>query len=56
MTVMFPGFEAVLAVAGFLTILCQIMVTFMLLSTTSISSYVACYLSYRNFFNSRKQL
>jgi putative ABC transport system permease protein len=34
----------------------QIMVTFMLLSTTSISSYVACYLSYRNFFNSRKQL
>ncbi len=34
----------------------QIMVTFMLLSTTSISSFIACYLSYRNFFNSRKQL
>lgn len=34
----------------------QIMVTFMLLSTTSISSFVACYLSYKNFFNKRKQL
>jgi putative ABC transport system permease protein len=27
----------------------QIMVTFMLLSTTSISSFIACYLSYRGF-------
>lgn len=34
----------------------QIMVTFMLLSTTSISSFIACYFSYRSFFNSRKQL
>ncbi len=34
----------------------QIMVTFMLLSTTSIASFIACYLSYRNFFNNRKQL
>jgi len=34
----------------------QIMVTFMLLSTTSISSCLACYLSYKSFFNSRKQL
>lgn len=34
----------------------QIMVTFMLLSTTSISSLIACYLSYRGFFNNRKQL
>lgn len=34
----------------------QIMVTFMLLSTTSISSFIACYLSYRSFFNGRKQL
>ncbi len=34
----------------------QIMVTFMLLSTTSVSSFAACYLSYRSFFNSRKQL
>ncbi|MDN3955984.1 ABC transporter permease [Sporolactobacillus laevolacticus] len=34
----------------------QIMVTFMLLSTTAISSFISCYLSYRGFFNSRKQL
>lgn len=34
----------------------QIMVTFMLLSTTSISSFIACYLSYKGFFNERKQL
>lgn len=34
----------------------QIMVTFMLLSTTAISSFIACYLSYQGFFNRRKQL
>lgn len=34
----------------------QIMVTFMLLSTTSIASFLACYMSYIRFFNSRKQL
>jgi putative ABC transport system permease protein len=34
----------------------QIMVTFMLLSTTSISSFIGCYLSYKRFFNNRKQL
>lgn len=34
----------------------QIMVTFMLLSTTSVSSFIACYLSYKGFFNKRKQL
>lgn len=34
----------------------QIMVTFMLLSTTSISSFIACYMSYHSFFNKRKQL
>lgn len=34
----------------------QIMVMFMLLSTTSISSFIACYLSYQSFFNNRKQL
>jgi putative ABC transport system permease protein len=34
----------------------QIMVTFMMLSTTSISSFTACYLCYKSFFNSRKQL
>ena len=34
----------------------QIIVTFMLLSTTTISSFIACYLSYRSFFNKSKQL
>ncbi|MCY6355631.1 ABC transporter permease [Clostridium sp. ZS2-4] len=34
----------------------QIMVTFMLLSTTAIATFIACYMSYRTFFNSRKQL
>lgn len=34
----------------------QMMVTFMMLSTTAISSFLACYLSYRYFFNERKQL
>ncbi len=34
----------------------QIMVTFMLLSTTSISSFLACYMAYSKFFNNRKQL
>lgn len=34
----------------------QIMVTFMLISTTSISSLFACYMAYRRFFNERKQL
>ncbi|HFI0463290.1 TPA: iron export ABC transporter permease subunit FetB [Streptococcus suis] len=34
----------------------QIMVTFMLLSTTSISSFVAAYLAYRGFYNKRKQV
>jgi len=34
----------------------QIMVTFMLLSTTAISSFIACYLAYRSFYNGRKQL
>ena len=34
----------------------QIMVTFMLMSTTSIASFIACYLAYKGFFNDRKQL
>ncbi|WP_123053421.1 iron export ABC transporter permease subunit FetB [Clostridium sp. JN-1] len=34
----------------------QIMVTFMMLSTTSIASFIACYLYYTNFFNDKKQL
>ncbi len=31
----------------------QIMVTFMLLSTASLSTIIACYLTYRKFYNSR---
>lgn len=34
----------------------QIIVTFMLLSATSVTSFTACYLSYKKFFNDRKQL
>ena len=34
----------------------QILVTFMMLSTTSIASFLACYLAYKGFFNGRKQL
>ncbi|MDP4143593.1 MAG: iron export ABC transporter permease subunit FetB [Bacillota bacterium] len=34
----------------------QIMVTFMILSTTSIASFTACYMAYKGFFNERKQL
>jgi putative ABC transport system permease protein len=54
-----PGMMTGLILAGtapMAAIKYQIMVTFMLLSTTSISSFIACYLSYRSFFNSRKQL
>lgn len=54
-----PGMMTGLILAGIQPIEAikyQIMVTFMLLSTTSISSFIACYLSYKNFFNKRKQL
>lgn len=34
----------------------QIMVTFMLLSTASLSTIIACYLTYRKFYNDRHQL
>lgn len=54
-----PGMMTGLILAGISpidAIKYQIMVTFMLLSTTAISSLVACYLSYRSFFNKRKQL
>lgn len=34
----------------------QIMVTFMLLSATSIGSLIACYLAYKSFYNEQKQL
>lgn len=54
-----PGMMTGLILAGtspVIAIRYQIMVTFMLLSTTAIASFIACYLSYRKFFNSRKQL
>jgi len=54
-----PGMMTGLILAGtspVAAIRYQIMVTFMLLSTTAISSFMACYLSYLNFFNRRKQL
>lgn len=34
----------------------QILVTFMLLSATSIGSVIACYLAYQQFYNEQKQL
>ena len=54
-----PGMMTGLIIAGTSPIFAvrfQIMVTFMMLSTTSISSFVACYLAYGKFFNKRKQL
>lgn len=54
-----PGMMTGLILAGtspVYAIRYQIMVTFMLLSTTAISSFMACYLSYKGFFNNRKQL
>lgn len=54
-----PGMMSGLILAGaspLQAIRFQIMVTFMLLSTTSIASFLACYLSYSRFFNGRKQL
>ena len=54
-----PGMMTGLILAGLppaQAIRYQIMVTFMLLSTTAIASFMACYLSYLGFFNGRKQL
>lgn len=54
-----PGMMTGLILAGVSPIQAikyQLMVTFMLMSTTSIASFIACYLSYSNFFNDRKQL
>lgn len=54
-----PGMMTGLILAGvspLQAIRYQILVTFMLLSTSAISSFLACYLCYRGFFNSRKQL
>ncbi|MCI1954948.1 MAG: iron export ABC transporter permease subunit FetB [Oscillospiraceae bacterium] len=54
-----PGMMTGLILAGtspLMAIRYQILVTFMMLSTTAISSFLACFLAYRNFFNGRKQL
>lgn len=54
-----PGMMTGLILAGtppLQAIRFQIMVTFMLLSTTSIATFIVCYLSYIHFFNDRKQL
>nr|WP_301281301.1 ABC transporter permease [Arcanobacterium phocae] len=54
-----PGMMTSLILAGVAPIEAikyQIMVTFMLLSTTAISSFIACYVAYRSFFNERKQV
>lgn len=53
-----PGMMSGLILAGVnpsQAIKYQLMVTFMLLATTSITSICVCYLSYKYFFNKRKQ-
>lgn len=54
-----PGMMSGLIFAGIdpvKAIMYQILVTFMLLSTTSLGSVIACYLAYRSFYNEREQL
>lgn len=54
-----PGMMSGLMFAGtppLTAIMYQIMVTFMLVATTSISSYIASYLAAKQFFNEREQL
>jgi len=54
-----PGMMSGLILAGaspLTAIRYQIMVTFMILSTTAIAAFIACYLAYRGYFNSRSQL
>ena len=54
-----PGMMSGLILAGvspLYAIKYQIMVTFMLMSTTSIAAFISCYLAYKGFFNERKQL
>lgn len=54
-----PGMMSGLIFAGVdpsKAIMYQILVTFMLLATTSLSSVIACSLAYRGFFNERLQL
>ena len=48
--VIFAGVDPVKA------IMYQILVTFMLLSATSLGSVIACYLAYHSFYNDREQL
>lgn len=53
-----PGMMTGLILAGaspLMAIKFQIMVTFMILSSSSISTMMATYLSYKSFFNERKQ-
>lgn len=54
-----PGMMTGLILAGaspLMAIKYQIMVTFMILSTTAVASFIACYQAYRGFYNQRKQL
>ncbi|MDO5026731.1 MAG: iron export ABC transporter permease subunit FetB [Tissierellia bacterium] len=54
-----PGMMTGLILAGtdpLQAIKYQLMVTFMLLSTTSIASLIVCYLAYRTFYNDRAQV
>ena len=54
-----PGMMSGLIFAGVdpsKAIMYQILVTFMMLATTSLSSVIACSLAYRGFFNERLQL
>lgn len=53
-----PGMMSGLIFAGTVpttAIMYQIMVTFMVVATTSLSSYIASFLAYRSFFNDRQQ-
>lgn len=57
--VQLPGMMTGLILAGqspVMAIRYQIMVTFMLLSTVSIATYVGTYIAYKTYFNDRKQL
>lgn len=51
-----PGMMSGLIFAGVNPIYAKIMITFMLLSATSLGAVIAGYLAYRNYFNERMQL
>lgn len=54
-----PGMMSGLILAGtspLIAVKYQIMVTFMLVGTTAIGTFIAAYLAYQTFFNKRKQL